>query len=63
MPTVTVAWDGWSADATFLRANLPGTDIPLMMVANDFFFERDQIYQTATASTILCCATRSSAAR
>jgi starch synthase len=47
MPTVTISWDGWSAEATFLRATLPGTEIPLIMVANDFFFERDQIYQTA----------------
>lgn len=46
MPTVTVSWDGWSAEATFLRANLPGTDIPLILVANDFFFERDQIYDS-----------------
>ncbi|HYC61577.1 MAG TPA: glycogen synthase [Thermoanaerobaculia bacterium] len=45
LPTVTIAWDGWSAEATFLRASLPGTDIPLILVANDFFFERDQIYQ------------------
>jgi starch synthase len=47
MPTVTIAWDGWTAEATYLRANLPGTDIPLILVANDFFFERDQIYQGA----------------
>ncbi|MDP9191823.1 MAG: glycogen synthase [Acidobacteriota bacterium] len=46
MPTVTVSWDGWSAEATFLRATLPGSDIPLIMVANDYFFERDQIYQS-----------------
>jgi starch synthase len=46
MPTVTIAWDGWSAEATFLRASLPGTDIPLILVANDYFFERDQIYQS-----------------
>lgn len=44
MPTVTIAWDGWTAEATFLRTTLPGTAIPLIMVANDFFFERDQIY-------------------
>jgi starch synthase len=44
MPTVTIAWDGWSAEATFLRAKLPGTEIPLILVANDHFFERDQIY-------------------
>jgi starch synthase len=47
MPTVTIAWDGWSAEATYLRAKLPGTDIPLILIANDYFFERDQIYQGA----------------
>jgi len=46
MPTVPISWDGWSAEATYLRANLPGTDIPLILVANDYFFERDQIYQS-----------------
>ncbi|HEY0157195.1 MAG TPA: glycogen synthase [Thermoanaerobaculia bacterium] len=45
MPTVTISWANWTAEATFLRTTLPGTDIPLIMVANDFFFERDQIYQ------------------
>lgn len=44
LPTQTIAWAGWAAEATFLRANLPGTDIPLILVANDFFYERDQIY-------------------
>lgn len=47
MPTVPVSWATWAAEATFLRANLPGTDIPLILVANDFFFERDQIYARA----------------
>lgn len=46
MPTVLIAWDGWAAEATFLRATLPGTDIPIILVANDYFFERDQIYQS-----------------
>lgn len=46
MPTVPISWDGWTAEATFLRATLPGTDIPLILVANDFFFERDQIYES-----------------
>lgn len=46
MPTVTISWDGWSAEATYLRATLPGSDIPLILVANDYFFERDQIYQS-----------------
>src|ERR1700741_3480493 len=46
MPTVAGSGDGWSAEATFLRATLPGSDIPLIMVANDYFFERDQIYHS-----------------
>lgn len=46
MPTANVQWAGWSAEATFLRATLPGTDIPLYLVANDYFFERPQIYAT-----------------
>ena len=44
MPTVTISWAGWSAEATFLRTTLPGTSIPVILVANDFFFERDAIY-------------------
>ena len=47
MPTVTIAWANWIAEATYLRANLPGTDIPLVLVANDFLYERDQIYARA----------------
>lgn len=51
MPTVTIAWAGWMAEATFLRATLPGTEIPIVLVANDHFFERDQIYQGAAGGT------------
>ena len=51
MPTVTIAWGNWIAEATFLRATLPGTDIPLVLVANDHFFERDQIYARAADGT------------
>ena len=47
MPTVTIAWANWTAEATFLRATLPGTEVPLILVANDYFFERDQIYAGA----------------
>lgn len=46
-PAVTIAWANWSAEATFLRTTLPGTDIPLILVANDFFFDREHIYQGA----------------
>ncbi len=45
MPTQMITWANWSHEATFLRATLPGTDIPLILVASDLFFERDQIYQ------------------
>lgn len=44
MPTITIDWANWTAEATFLRTTLPGSDIPLILVANDYFFERDQIY-------------------
>src|SRR5258708_18226875 len=37
-------WADWSAEATYIRSTLPGTDIPLIMVANDYFFNREQIY-------------------
>jgi len=47
MPTVTISWADWTAEATFLRTTLPGTDIPLILVANDYFFERDAIYADA----------------
>ncbi|HVG24723.1 MAG TPA: glycogen synthase GlgA [Thermoanaerobaculia bacterium] len=47
LPTITIAWANWVAEATLLRATLPGTDIPLILVANDRFFERDPIYARA----------------
>jgi starch synthase len=51
LPTVTIAWANWMAEATFLRTTLPGTEIPLILVANDHFFERDQIYARAEDGT------------
>jgi starch synthase len=39
-----VTWANWSAEATVWRATLPETDIPLYLVANDYFFLRDQLY-------------------
>lgn len=44
LPTTVVAWANWAAEATFLRATLPGTDIPLILVANDHFFNREHLY-------------------
>lgn len=47
MPTQVISWAYWTAEATFLRVSLPGTDVPVIMVANDYFFERDHIYSDA----------------
>jgi starch synthase len=51
MPTETIRWANWSAEATFLRTNLPGTEVAIYLVANDYFFEREQIYATAPDGT------------
>lgn len=45
-PTTQIAWANWAAEVTYLRSNLPGTEVPLYLVANDYFFNRDQIYAT-----------------
>lgn len=42
-----ISWGNWSADAFYLSTTLPGTEIPLILVGNDYFFDRDQIYATA----------------
>ena len=44
LPATQILWANWAAEATFLRSSLPGTDIPLYLVANDHFFNRDAIY-------------------
>lgn len=44
LPTTQITWANWSAEATFLRARMPGTEIPLVLVANDAFFNREQLY-------------------
>jgi starch synthase len=44
LPPTQIFWANWAAEATFLRAQLPGTDIPLYLVGNDHFFNRDAIY-------------------
>lgn len=44
LPTTQIIWANWAAEATYLRSVLPGTDIPLYLVANDQFFNREQIY-------------------
>ena len=44
LPTTQIIWANWAAEATVLRSVLPGTEIPLYLVANDHFFNREQIY-------------------
>jgi starch synthase len=44
LPATHVVWANWAAEATYLRTTLPGTDIPLVLVGNDYYFHRPQIY-------------------
>jgi len=44
VPETWMSWATWSADVTFFRTTLPGSDVPLILVANDFYFDREQIY-------------------
>lgn len=39
-------WATWSTDIALLRTTLPGSDVPLILVANDHYYDRDQIYAT-----------------
>ncbi len=44
LPTTYVSWANWAAEADFLRTTLPGTEIPLILVANEHFFNRPHLY-------------------
>ena len=44
LPPTQILWANWGAEASFFRAELPGTDIPLYLIANDHFFNREHIY-------------------
>jgi len=41
-----ISWADWTADFALVRTVLPGTDIPLICAANDYFFDREHIYST-----------------
>src|SRR5450759_4463797 len=43
-PPMHIDWANWSAEATFFRTEIPGCAVPLILVANAFFFDREQIY-------------------
>lgn len=44
VPPTWISWATWSADVAFLRTTLPGSSVPLILVANDFYYDRDAIY-------------------
>src|ERR1051326_1272990 len=46
--SVRIAWANWAAEASFLRMTLPGSDVPLILVANDYYFNREYIYSART---------------
>ncbi|GAC1429188.1 MAG: glycogen synthase [Thermoanaerobaculia bacterium] len=41
---IRIGWANWNMEATFFRTVLPGSDLPVILIANDFFFDRDAIY-------------------
>ena len=43
-PATAITWANWSAEARLLRTTLPGSDVPLILIDNEYFFNRDQIY-------------------
>ncbi|MBK5259667.1 MAG: glycogen synthase GlgA [Thermoanaerobaculia bacterium] len=45
-PPVPIVWANWAAQAGFHRTLLPGSDVPLILVENDYFFDREHIYST-----------------
>ncbi|HEX6161495.1 MAG TPA: glycogen synthase GlgA [Thermoanaerobaculia bacterium] len=49
--TETISWANWTAEATLLRTMLPGSSVPIYLVANDYLFERDAIYAAAPDGT------------
>ncbi|HEX7828111.1 MAG TPA: glycogen/starch synthase, partial [Thermoanaerobaculia bacterium] len=53
MPTVPISWANWAAEATFLKATLPGTSISIILVANNYFFDRGQIYESGPGNDFL----------
>jgi len=42
--TTRIEWGSWAAEASYLRMTLPQSDVPLILVANDYYFNREHIY-------------------
>ena len=39
-----IRWGNWSVEATILRSTLPGSDVPLYLIANEHYFDREHPY-------------------
>jgi len=46
LPATYVSWANWAVEARYLRTTLPGTEIPLILVGNDYYFHRPHIYSS-----------------
>ncbi|HUP45290.1 MAG TPA: glycogen/starch synthase [Thermoanaerobaculia bacterium] len=44
MPPEWVTGGTWTAEIALLRTTLPGSDVPLILVANDHYYDREQIH-------------------
>ena len=44
VPSTWISWATWIADIVFYKTTLPGSDVPVILVANDYYFDREQIY-------------------
>ena len=44
VPATVLRWGDWSVEATILQSTLPGSDVPLYLVANEHYFDRDHLY-------------------
>jgi starch synthase len=42
--SLTVEWAGWRHEVAVLRGQLPGSEVPVYFIANDYFYNRDEIY-------------------
>ncbi|HEY5611479.1 MAG TPA: glycogen synthase GlgA [Thermoanaerobaculia bacterium] len=42
---ISIGWAGWSAPMTLLRTRLPDSEVPVYLIANDYFFDRGGIYE------------------
>jgi starch synthase len=49
IPSMPVEWAGWSHEVAVLRSNLPGSEVLVYFIANDYFYNREQIYSNTWA--------------